>query len=641
MRNCKPWLIPALAAVFVFMVAACSSANPPAPADPASPQETPTPQETATPSPTPEPRVLTVCLGQEPASLFLYGDGSLAARSVRAAIYDGPLDRVSYQLQPVILEAIPSLAGGDASLESVPAGLGDWIINADGELAALAEGVTYLPAGCSDPSCAAAYTGRDPVAMDQLVVRFKLRPGLTWSDGAPLTADDSLYSYEVAKALYPQARPELLDRTASYTMSDDMTVEWRGIPGLRDPAYPENFFSPLPRHAWGEIAPAELPQSDPATRSPLGWGAYQIDAWTPGEQITLSPNPTYFRSAEGLPRFDQLVFRFMSGAEQALQALEAGECDILDESLGLGAQLPRLQELQAAGKAALLEETGAAWEHIDFGITPYSPDAAQVSLLQQKAVRQAVAQCIDRGTLAPAGSTIPDSYSPPGNPLTSPSLRQYVYDPQAAAALLDSAGWPDADGNPSTPRTALGVPGVADGTPLTFIYLVSGDSAAAEAIRGSLAGCGIALQVSSLPAGELFAPGPEGPLFGRQFGMAQYAWPTTVEPPCYLYTTRQIPGPYPEYPLGWGGANAPGLSSPELDRACQQARNTLPDQPEHANAHFQAQAIFAEELPSLPLYLRSTYLASRPDLCGLTTDSSSFTALWNLEALDYGNGCEK
>jgi peptide/nickel transport system substrate-binding protein len=149
------------------------------------------------------------------------------------------------------------------------------------------------------------------------------------------------------------------------------------------------------------------------------------------------------------------------------------------------------------------------------------------------------------------------------------------------------------------------------------------------------------MEISTLPAGDLFAPGPDGPLFGRQFAMAQYAWPAAIEPPCYLYTTRQIPGPYPEYPLGWGGANASGFSSAELDQACRQALNSLPDQPEHANAHFQAQAVFAEELPSLPLFLRSTYLASRPDLCGLAADASATNALWNLEMLDYGDGCQK
>jgi peptide/nickel transport system substrate-binding protein len=627
--------------LFVLALSACSGGVQPAPEDPAALQETPTLQETATPTSTPEPRILSVCLGQEPASLFLYGDNSPAARSIRSAIYDGPIDRVDFQLQPVLLEEIPSLANGGATVESAQARPGDWIIDANGELASLAEGVAYLPAGCQDASCALAYTGRDPVAMDQLVVRFKLRPGLLWSDGAPLTADDSLYSYEVARALYPQARPGVLDRTAAYTAVDPATVEWRGIPGLLDPAYQENFFAPLPRHAWGEFPTAELAENEAASRSPLGWGAYVMDGWTAGDRITLSPNPNYFRFAEGLPKFDQLVFRFMPGAEQAVQALVNGECDILDESLALESQLTQVQELQAAGKATLLEETGAAWEHADFGIASYPPDPARPSLFQQKTVRQAIAQCIDRSQM---GATIPDSYSPPGNPLTSSSVRQYPYDPQAAAALLDSAGWPDADGNPGTPRTSLAVPGVPDGTPLAFTYLVSQDSqqgAVAEIIRQSLAGCGISMEISTLPAGDLFAPGPDGPLFGRQFAMAQYAWPAAIEPPCYLYTTRQIPGPYPEYSLGWGGANATGFSSAELDQACRQALNSLPDQPAHANAHFQAQAVFLEELPSLPLFLRSTYLASRPDLCGLAADASATNALWNLEMLDYGDGCQK
>ena len=636
-----------MVAIILFLSACTSSPTPPV-ENPGDPQVTPSPQATATPTATPEPRILTVCLGQEPASLFLYGDNSVAAQSVRSAIYDGPIDRVGHQLQPVVLEKLPALADGDAVLEVVQVRLGQWIIDAGGNLVTLAEGVTYLPAGCSDSSCAAVYTGRDPASMDQLVARFKLRPGLTWSDGAPLTTDDSLYSYEVARALYPQARPGLIERTAAYTALDELTIEWRGIPGLRDPAYRENFFAPLPRHAWGEIPVEELGGSEVVNRTPPGWGAYMIDSWTPGESITLSPNPNYFRSAEGLPHFDQLVFRFLLDTALAVQALQAGECDILDESLNLQGQVAQLQELQAAGQAALLVESGAAWEHADFGIAPYNPDPAQPSLFQSKLTRQAIAQCIDRARLAAVlygeGAPVPDSYSPPGHPLTSPSTRQYAYDPQAATALLDSAGWLDGYGNPATPRVSLGVPGLPDSTPLAFTYLISDEpqqAQVAQLIQESLAGCGIQIDVRSLPTGELFAPGPDGPLFGRQFAMAQYAWPVAAEPPCYLYTTQQIPGPYPQYPLGWGGANANGFSSTEYDLACSQALNTLPDQPEHGDAHFQAQALFAEELPAIPLYLRDAYLAMRPDLCGLTPDASADSALWNIEAYDYGVNCVK
>ena len=54
------------------------------------------------------------------------------------------------------------------------------------------------------------------------------------------------------------------------------------------------------------------------TGSPSAGDAYTIEEWTPGDHISLVKNPNYFRAAEGLPAFDRLTFRFVSG-DEALQ----------------------------------------------------------------------------------------------------------------------------------------------------------------------------------------------------------------------------------------------------------------------------------------------------------------------------------
>jgi peptide/nickel transport system substrate-binding protein len=148
------------------------------------------------------------------------------------------------------------------------------------------------------------------------------------------------------------------------------------------------------------------------------------------------------------------------------------------------------------------------------------------------------------------------------------------------------------------------------------------------------------LNVSFISAEQLFAPGPEGSVFGRNFQMAQFGWETSNDPACFLYTTQEIPGPYPDYPKGWGGANLTGYSSPEFDQACETARSTLPDQPEHAETHRLAQSIFAEDLPVIPLYLIPSRTAMRLDMCGVQPDPSASSALWNLEAFNYGEECK-
>jgi peptide/nickel transport system substrate-binding protein len=106
-----------------------------------------------------------------------------------------------------------------------------------------------------------------------------------------------------------------------------------------------------------------------------------------------------------------------------------------------------------------------------------------------------------------------------------------------------------------------------------------------------------------------------------------------------LFTSPEIPGPYPEYPLGWGGANATGYHNPEFDQACQTARNSLDEQ--NRAAHFQAQAIFASDLPAIPLYLRMNVLAARPGLCGVSLEASTVSALWNLEIWVEDGSCSR
>lgn len=596
--------------------------------------------------------MLTVCMGAEPGSLFLYADNSVAARSIRQAIYDGPLDVLEYRIQPVILEALPNLEDGSAFLEPVSVAQGELIVDAGGQLANLQPGVRYLPSGCASSECAVEYAGPDPVQIDQLVARFRLLPNLTWSDGSPLTASDSVYAFEVAQALFPRGRSDLVSQTDSYTALDQLTVEWRGVPGYRHTLYAANFFTPLPRHAWEKLSPETLLEDEQVNRRPIGWGPYTIDEWIAGDHITLSKNAQYFRAPEGLPAFDKLVFRFLPDGEQALAAFLTGECDYLDESAQLSGRRQELESLQAEGRVQLFVEPGTAWEQVTFGIRPYAPPdesgqtPAPVSLFAAKETRQAFALCLDRQRLAESlfleDSQVLDTYVPDSHPLYNAQVRRYNYDPEMGATLLQTTGWIDTDGDPGTPRQAQGVTGVPDSTPLVATLLTSDEpenTQAAESMQASLAACGIQLEVDARPWAELTQPGPEGPVFGRSFDLAQFAWSTGLEPPCFLYTSSEIPGPYPEFPKGWGGANAAGYSSQDYDRACGQAFSSLPGSQEHQAGHADAQYIFAEDLPALPLYARLTLVAARPDMCGIQTDPSAESALWNLESFDYGDGC--
>ena len=601
---------------------------------------------TQIPTSTPEPpRVLTICLGQEPASLFLYGDTTAAARSVLQAIYDGPLDVVNFEVQPVILERMPTLENGDASLQPVEVSPGELIIDAQGNWVSLQEGVSYYPSGCDDEDCALVFEGQDAVEIDSLALQFHLLPGIEWSDGAPLTAADSVYSFKVLQNLLEDTPPEVIRFTRSYSALDDLTVEWVGIPGYRD-SFETKFFHPLPEHLWSGIPFDELLTSELVTRSPLGWGPYTLDEWTAGDHITLSRNPNYFRASEGLPHFDYLVYRFVDNSSDAIDALLVGECDFIDQTVPLETEVTRLSDEQAAGSLRFEVQTGIAWELAAFGIGTL--DGQRPNFFAQKEVRQAVAMCIDRQAISEnlffGLAAVPDSYVPPDHPLYNPEVRKYAYNPDEAMALLTSAGWIDQDQNPQTPRTSLGVPGLPDGTSLEFTYLVPSDGDRLEVagyIQGGLERCGIGVEVTPMDWEPLMKPGPEGPLFGRQFAMAELAWQSSFDPACFLFLSEEIPGPYPDFPKGWGGANLSGYSNPDFDKICRQAIIALPGSEIYMSAHHQAQLIFAEDLPVIPLYQHVRLTAIRPDLCGLVIDPAGGNTLSHLELLDYGENCSE
>ena len=598
----------------------------------------------------PPPKSLIVCLGREPESLYryssayLYGDTAREAETVLQAIYDGPLDVRHYEYHPVILERLPSLADGDARYEPVSVDEGELYLNPRTLLPeALDIGDPYLPAGCQSDDCVLTYAG-GTASMDQMVVEFRLRPDVRWSDGVPLTASDSLFSFELDRHLDTPTLKTQVDRTAGYEEVDAQTIRWIGIPGYKDSEYFSNFWSPLPKHVLGEMSPEELLSSEAINFSPIGWGAFVIQEWRPGQHITLVRNPEYFRAGEGLPGFDVLQFRFLQGGPQgSIEQLLTRECDVLDESAladALGVEvmdpgaLAELTELVVAGGIEIAWTPGAEMERLDFGLAPVF-SAGVPDLFGDSRTRAAVATCIDRerivsGTLF-GMSEIPVSYLPPAHPLAADDLESVPYGVSDAVSLLEEAGWMEEDGDPSTPRTARGVEGVALGTPLSFTFLTTPDEfhrAVAARLEDDLAGCGIEVMTEFLSQADLFEPWPDGPAFGRSFQTVGWAWPSWVSPLCEMYASREIPSD--ESPFG---VNAAGFSLPEYDRACSTLLLGRADSLEYSHAVRMTQELFRESLPSIPLYMRPRLLAHVHSVCGIEVDPISFSALWNIESL--------
>jgi peptide/nickel transport system substrate-binding protein len=595
---------------------------------------------------------MTICVGQEPNTLYPYGGTSRSMWSVLEAIYDGPIDTRHYTAEPVILDQMPSLANGGAVVQPVDVKEGDPVVNADGDLVALKAGQKMIPSGCTSGDCAVTWSGNSALKVDQLAVTFKIKSGIKWSDGEALTAADSVYSFQVASDKDTPVSKYHINRTFSYEAVDDQTIKWVGRPGYIPDSYIPLFFIPLPKHAWQNMTPVQLQASDTVSQKPIGWGPYKVDEWVKGDHIRLVKNKDYFRAGEGLPKYDVLVYRFLGEqADNNLEALLSGECSVIDQTSVLDEQLETILDLQRAGKLKAAISQGPELEFLAFGIKPASYDDGYQPWINERAdffsdvrVRQAFAYCINRKNIISKQlfdqSTLPAGLLAPDNPLFSKELSGISYDPEKGKALLEQVGWKNFSGDPTQPLVAATVSTVNPGTKFTLDYVTSQAPLRVEVakmITADLANCGVQVNVRYLPVGELYLAGADGVLFGRKFDLAQFSWESGQVPPCQLFESSQIPS----QANTWLTPNVTGYSNTDYDTACQTARySRANNEAAYAKNYKAVEEKFGSELPVLPLYYRLKIAISRPNFCGLEMDSTARSALWNIESFDEGSSCK-
>jgi peptide/nickel transport system substrate-binding protein len=594
---------------------------------------------------------LTICLGEEPESLYLYAaKQSEAMWSVLEGIYDGPFDRSNGRYLAVILQKVPTYEDGDLIRSAVSVMSGDLVVDANNQIVALATGNVVLPTGCTDNSCAITWDGTSELQMDQVTAQFKLRANLLWSDGSPLTTADSKFSFKVNGDPASHSGDRKLELTQSYEVIDDITLQWKGIPGYLGIESQAMFWTPLPSHLLESVPVSDLAGTELAARRPVGWGPYVITEWISGESISMQKNPFYFRAKEGLPGIDRIIYRFINPKSGgSLAALAAGQCDLIERSSNPEADLNLVTDLLNSTNTNVVWSEAPEVTQLVIGIKPadhddgYNPAHDRLDYFREPATRQALAACIDReamNTELYAGRAVPASIADLlGNQASTAGQASLEYDRATAEELLDRSGWVDTDDDPNTPRLAENVPGVPVNTPLSLELLVptdSGSRAIASGIAASLTECGIQVMTQAVPFSELYAPGPDGMIFGRSFDLALINWQYSLAPACYLYTNVQIPasGNY------WIGGNVSGYSRTEFDVACSGMQQTIPGDGDYENYLQKAVEYFQMDLPAIPLFKQPRLVLARQDLCNFTYNAFARSDLAALELFDLSPDCK-
>ncbi|MDO5374606.1 MAG: ABC transporter substrate-binding protein [Staphylococcus rostri] len=299
---------------------------------------------------------------------------------------------------------------------------------------------------------------------DELTYTFKMKKGIKWQDGNPLTINDWIFTLEtLADPDYDGPRYDNVDgvqgaeekhKGQADTISgikkiDDYTVELTFKENKANNLLDLWTSSLISEKIFKDIPVKDMAKSPEVRKHPIGIGPYKVKNIVDGESVTLEKFDDYW---QGEPQLDKINLRVVEQTSMA-QALESGEIDMASLSA------PIAKELSDNGSEniSLLEAPSKSYAIVGFVLNDYDKKTQTIGKerpkYQDKKLRQAMAHAINRkewidafyyGYGKPMNGLIPSSHWSGAKEGDVPT---YDYDVKKAKKLLDEAGYKDKDGD--------------------------------------------------------------------------------------------------------------------------------------------------------------------------------------------------
>ena len=301
------------------------------------------------------------------------------------------------------------------------------------------------------------------MADDNLSITYTLRDDITWNDGTPLTAHDFRFSYElygnpVIASPRQQYLAELvgadkgaIDFDRAIVVPDDTTLVFHFYKPVSERlALFHTSLTPVPKHIWEEVPPAEFRQSG-LNQTPLGAGPYTLTSWQKQQQILLESNPLCRLPKPG--NIKRIMFRIVPDYTVRLTQLQTGVVDVVENI-----KPEDFSGLESASADIDIKSVGlrvydyVGWSNIDQEAYHRDGSLLPHPLFGSADVRRALTLAIDRqsiidGYLGPYGVICSSDISPSIRWAYNNDVRPYGYDPNEAVRLLEQEGWvPGPDG---------------------------------------------------------------------------------------------------------------------------------------------------------------------------------------------------
>lgn len=434
---------------------------------------------------------------------------------------------------------------------------------------------------------------------DGLEYTLKLREGVKFHDGTDFNAEAVVKNFE--RWMNGDA-----DQFPYYTMfggfkgdeghvikevvaEDDFTVKFI----LNRPQAP--FLKNLAMSPFGIASPAALEKfGADFMKNPVGTGPFKFVEWKENDRITLEKNADYWM--EGYPKLDKIIFRSIPENSARLNALLAGEIDLMD-----GVNPSDLTQIEGNPDLQTFERPSMNVGYLGFTVNRPPFD--------NKLVRQALNHAIDKegiiaafygGLAEPAKNPLPPALEGYNN-----DIEPYPYDLEKAKELLTEAGYPD------------GFEMELWAMPVPRPYMPDGMKVA-EVIQSSFAEIGVKAEIKSVDWGTYLEQASKG-----EFDAYMLGWTgDNGDPDNFIYTLLDKDS--------IGSNNYSYYSNDELHDILIEAQ-TIPDQEQRNELYKKAQEIIHEDSPWAPLVHSTPLLAGKKNLKGLLPHPTGSDILTKVE----------
>ena len=449
-----------------------------------------------------------------------------------------------------------------------------------------------------------------------IAVTYVIQPDARWGDGVPVTTKDILFTWSVGK--HPDSgvsHAEMFQRIRSIDAKDDKTFTAH-LTKVTFDYNALNDFEVLPSHlekdAFGTPADYKTKSryETDVTNPGLYFGPYHPTVVMRGQYIVFEPNPSWYGKK---PAFAKIVVKAIETTPALEANLLSGDIDMVAGELGMTVDGAIAFERRHRPEWVVVYKPELFYEQITVNV--------ENPILADKRVRQALLYGLDRQTMI---QQISQGKQPIANSDVSamdwcadPNIKTYSFDPKKAAELLDAAGW------------AVGPDGLrhnAKGEKLAVELMTTAGNRNRETIeliaQQAWKHLGIEVSLRNQPARTFFGDTVLKHAFPS---LALFAWSSFPES---LPRTTLASDMAPTQANNFAGQNTGGYKNPEMDHLLDAIEGEL-DKEKRKSLWYRLQALYAEDLPALPLTFHAVPFILPKWLKGVEPTGHQYpTTLW-------------